>query len=195
MQGQGLGVLLSHHRDDQLHLCYRLSLGRRTLHLCARCAGLYPALALTLVAGRLGPVWPWWLEWGLMFLAPLPALVEWGTTVATGRPDRANPVRTLTGLGLGVGLGANLVVNTRELAGPAVSAQLLFFLASVWVVWLISYARRSRARRAQASAGSGPRPSLEEFLARELGPPRSPAGPTVGAGRRGESADVDHPGP
>lgn len=158
---QGWRVLLSHHRADQFHLCYRVP-GTRVC-LCARCVGIYPGLALALILGRaLGP-WPWWLDWGLLFLAPLPALIEWGLTAATGRPERANWIRSLTGLGLGVGLGTNLAINTRDLLGYPVMAQLAYLLAFIWVIWMVSYGRRSKARR-EALKKRLARPSLQEFV-------------------------------
>jgi len=167
---QGLKVLLSHHRADQLHLCYRVP--GTGLCLCARCVGLYPGMALALVLGRLTGPWPWWLEWGLLFIAPLPALVEWGLTAATGRPERANWIRSLTGAGLGLGLGADLVHNTRDLLGYPVMAQLLMFLVFIWFIWMVSYSRRSGVRR-QALRKRLARPSLQEFV---LGPAEPGAG-------------------
>ncbi len=160
---QGWRVLLSHHRADQLHLCYRLGGAHRALCLCARCVGLYPGLALALIVERCCGPWPWWLEWGLLFLAPLPAMVEWGLTVASGRSERSNPVRTATGLGLGVGLGTNLAVNARDLLGMPVLAQIAYFLAGIWVVWMISYGRRSGVRR-RALRRRLRRPSLKEYV-------------------------------
>ena len=90
-------LLLSHHPADKLHLCYRLRLGPRTLHFCARCSGLFPAMFLTLVVGQLTGPWPFWLEWLLLFVPPLPAFLDWGTTVATGKPERSNRVPAASG--------------------------------------------------------------------------------------------------
>lgn len=172
---QGWRVLLSHHRSDQLHLCYRVGLGSRQVCLCARCAGLYPGLLLVLGLGRWTGPWPWWLDFALLFLAPLPALIEWGLTIATGKPERANWLRSLAGLGLGAGIGANLAYNSFDLLGYPVMAQFVYFLTCVWVVWMVSYARRSQARR-QALIARLNRPGLQEFV---LGPdqdqtPRTP---------------------
>ncbi len=162
--GQGWGVLLSHHRDEQLHLCYRVHLFGRDIFFCARCSGIYPALFLVLLAERTTGPWPWWVQWGLLFLAPLPALVEWGITTATGRPDKSNITRTVTGMGLGAGIGMNLAVNTRHLAAPAVTAQFVYFLAVVWIVWMFSYTRRSKARRKAMRGRRRRKQSLEEFV-------------------------------
>jgi uncharacterized membrane protein len=144
---QGYGVLLSHHADDELHLCYRLRVGSRLLHLCARCLGFYPAMAVVLFAGRISAPWPAWLVFGLLFLAPLPALLDWGVHVGLGRKERSNGFRLVTGMGLGVGIGANLVVNMFDLLGDPVIAQLLMFLIYFWFVWVVSYTRRRLGRR------------------------------------------------
>jgi uncharacterized membrane protein len=145
MERQGFfSLLLSHHMVEDFHLTYALRLGSHTLHLCARCSGLYPAMFCTLLIGRLTPRWPFWLEWVLLFLAPLPALIDWGTTAATGKPERNNTIRMLTGIGLGVSLGTNLLINTYELLAVSVWAQVTFFLAVIWVVWLLSYLRRRK---------------------------------------------------
>ncbi len=160
---QGLGILLSHHRADQLHLCYRLTLGRRTAHLCARCLGIYPGMALALALDGLCGPWPWWLQWGLLFLAPLPALIEWGISAGAGKPERVNWIRLLTGLGLGVGLGTNLAANTRDLLGYPVMAQFVMFLTFIWVIWMFSYARRNDVRR-QATLRRMQRSGLREYV-------------------------------
>ena len=149
---QGLLILLSHRSEDELHLCFKVRLGAQKLHLCARCLGLYPGLFAALIAGRHFGPWPFWIEWGLLFLAPLPALLEWGLTVGAGTEPRPRLVRLLTGLGLGIGLGASLELNTRSLLAPAVLGQLALLLGTVWIAWLASYLRRGenrRARRAQ----------------------------------------------
>jgi hypothetical protein len=124
---------------------------------------------LTLVIGRLTGPWPEWLEWTLLFVPPLPALMDWGTTTATGRPERANWIRFVTGLGLGTGFGASLHVNTYDLLGKPAMAQFVFLLSSVWLVWMISYGRRSRLRREKLRERMRNRPTLEQFLRQSLG--------------------------
>jgi len=140
-------LLLSHKPDDKLHLCIRMRVFGRSLYFCSRCLGLYPALLLVLGLGRMIGPFPAWLTFVLLFLAPLPAFLDWGTRTAAGLPERPNSVRFWTGIGLGLGLGANLYVNSYALLSLPVMAQIAFFLASIWVVWLTSYLRRRRARR------------------------------------------------
>jgi uncharacterized membrane protein len=162
------GLLISHHPPEQLHLCYRIRLGRRYLHFCARCSGLFPAMFLTLLIGRLTGPWPEWLAWFLLFIPPLPALMDWGTATAAGRAERANWIRMVTGIGLGTGFGASLHVNTYDLLGRPVMAQFVFLLTSVWVVWMVSYSRRSRMRREKVQERMRNRPTLEQFVRQSM---------------------------
>ncbi|RME28556.1 MAG: DUF2085 domain-containing protein [Deltaproteobacteria bacterium] len=161
-------LLLSHHTEDKLHLCYRMGWGNHRVAVCARCLGLYPAMVGALLVGRATGPWPEWLEWTLLLLAPIPALLEWGTTVASGRPERPNAVRLSTGIGLGLSLGASLHVNTYALFSAPVRAQLLLLLASIWVVWLASYFRRFRARLAKIRQLNRERQILGRRLMEEL---------------------------
>jgi len=123
---------------------------------------------LTLAAGRLTGMWPAWLEWSLLLLAPVPAILDWGTRTATGQPERANWFRFLTGLGVGIGAGASLHVNSYALLGPVVRAQLMFLFASTWSVWMFSYLRRRRARRARLNQRIDHRSSLGQILQESL---------------------------
>ena len=167
-----LSLLISHHRVEELHLCYRLPVGRRILHFCARCLGIIPAMILTLVLGRLTGPWPEWLVWALLLLAPLPALLDWATTMAAGKPERANWIRFTTGIGLGAGIGASLYVNTYALLSYPVKIQFIYLLASVWIAWMFSYARRSKTRRERVMQRAKRRPTLEEYVSGKA--PRDP---------------------
>ncbi|MBW2699185.1 MAG: DUF2085 domain-containing protein [Deltaproteobacteria bacterium] len=161
---QGWGILLSHHGTADLHLTYPLRLGRRRLHFCARCVGLYPAMFLVFLGGSLIEPWPWLLEWGLLLIAPLPAMLDWGTSTAAGKPERSNGLRMVTGIGLGLSIGAMLHVNTRDLLGVGVQAQLIFMLGSLWTVWFVSYFRRRRMRQVRVRRS---RLSLHEYIAQD----------------------------
>lgn len=98
--------LLSHHEPHEHHRCYAPSVGGRRVRLCARCLGVYPGIAVGLLAAL--AAWP--LPTGLVAVAalPLPALVDWAATAFTDRRGR-NPVRTATGAALGYAYGVGLV--------------------------------------------------------------------------------------
>ncbi|SDX92767.1 DUF2085 domain-containing protein [Halopenitus persicus] len=98
--------LLSHHEPAEYDRCHRLRVGSRTIHLCARCSGVHPGIAVGIVLGTGG-----WLggTLGLAAIAVLPiaALVDW--TLTAGRPEAgSNRVRTATGLLLGTAYGLGL---------------------------------------------------------------------------------------
>lgn len=96
--------LLSHHRPSDRYRCYAPELLGRRVHLCARCAGIYPGIALALVTavytGGVG-------QPSIVLLAPLPALLDWTVTTFTDRRGM-NGIRSVTGLLLGYGYGIGL---------------------------------------------------------------------------------------
>lgn len=98
--------LLSHHEPDEYHRCYAPTVGGRRVRLCARCLGVYPGIAV----GLLAALAPSPLPTGLLAVAslPLPALVDWAATAFTARRGW-NPVRTATGAALGYAYGVGLV--------------------------------------------------------------------------------------
>lgn len=99
--------LLSHHEPDERERCHTVAVGDRRLHLCARCTGIYPGIALG-IALTVGGLWPAWvsLPW-LVALLPAPALADWARSALRNRPG-TNAVRTLTGAGLGLAYGTGL---------------------------------------------------------------------------------------
>lgn len=105
------GYLLSHHLPSERHRCYTMRIRDRQVHLCARCSGIYPGIAVGLLAYALAP--PQFASVLLVTLLPLPALVDWTVTAFTDRRGH-NVARTATGALLGyayaVGL-ANLFVD------------------------------------------------------------------------------------
>jgi len=157
-------LLLSHRPKDQWHLCYRFRVGEREWALCARCLGIFPAGALTFLVGRLTGQWPWWAEWGVLMLAPLPALFEWATTSVSGRPDRKNWIRMVTGIGMGMGIGGALHVNSYALINGPVAAQFLFIVATVLLVRIVNYIRTGIKRRRRVKERLRNRPTLEEYI-------------------------------
>ena len=157
-------LLLSHRPKDQWHLCYRFRMAGREWALCARCLGIFPAAALTFLAGRLTGQWPWWAEWGILMLPPLPALFEWATTSVSGRPERKNWVRLVTGIGMGIGIGGALHVNSYALINGPVAAQFLYIIATVLLVRIINYIRSGIKRRRRVKERLKNRPTLEEYI-------------------------------
>lgn len=98
-------MALAHHPLQQANRCVHLPLGQRRLALCARCLGLYPALAATLVLqilwrpGSLGAV-----DWWLVLAGSAPALLDWGAGLLDWRSG-SNPRRLVSGALLGAALG------------------------------------------------------------------------------------------
>ncbi|MFB6170565.1 MAG: DUF2085 domain-containing protein [Haloarculaceae archaeon] len=98
--------LLSHHTADERERCHTLAVGDRRLHLCARCSGVYPGIAVGVALTVVG--WPGWVAPGwLVALLPAPALADWALSALGGRSGD-NAVRTLTGAGLGLAYGTGL---------------------------------------------------------------------------------------
>lgn len=97
--------LLSHHEPAAWDRCYAPSLLGRRVRLCARCLGVYPGIAVGLVAAATGGPLPA----GLPVLAalPLPAFLDWTATAFTERRGY-NPIRTATGAALGYAYGLGL---------------------------------------------------------------------------------------
>jgi uncharacterized membrane protein len=159
-------LLLSHRPVDQWHLCYRFRLAGREWALCARCLGIFPAMALTFLVGKLSGEWPRWFEWAVLMLPPLPALVEWSTTAVAGKPESKNWVRLVTGIGMGMGIGGALYVNSYDLLNQPVSAQFLYVVATVLLVKVTVYIRFGIKRRRQVKKRLRNRPTLEEYIRR-----------------------------
>jgi len=106
---------LAHHRREQLQRCLLLPLGGdRRLALCARCTGLYPALAVALLLQallRLGPAGA--ADWVLVLSGVFPALFDWGLSWL-GRRRGSNALRLATGVVLGLSLGRGLWLYFRD---------------------------------------------------------------------------------
>lgn len=97
--------ILSHHPPSQYDRCYAPVVGSGTVHICARCAGIYPGIAAGLLAFALAPA----ATKGMLLVAvlPIPALVDWVVTTLLERRGY-NVVRTVTGAALGYGYGLGL---------------------------------------------------------------------------------------
>ncbi len=101
--------LLSHHAPGERYRCYAPELLGRRVHLCARCAGIYPGIVVALgIALFVSSLTHSSTVALLIILAfPLPALVDWTVTTFTDRRGY-NALRTVTGLLLGYGYGIGL---------------------------------------------------------------------------------------
>jgi uncharacterized membrane protein len=113
-----LDFLLAHHHPEEYDRCYAVG----GAHVCARCAGLYPALALMLALQLQGLIPEVRAEWAVLFLLPLPAVFSWARRRLTGAAG-SNPVATVTGVLLGVALGRGIYLYLRDHAAVAFWAQ------------------------------------------------------------------------
>jgi hypothetical protein len=97
---------LSHHHDDQLDRCLVL----RGRHVCRRCAVLYPLALVTMVGLLLGGVAVGPVLLTLLWLLPLPTVLEWVLEHA-GRirhsPARLVALTALAAPALGIALAAH----------------------------------------------------------------------------------------
>ncbi|QGN07672.1 DUF2085 domain-containing protein [Halorhabdus sp. CBA1104] len=97
--------LLAHHRPERRYRCYRVSLFGSRIALCARCSGLYPGVAVGLIAFFLAG--PPFVGLVLIALLPAPALCDWVVTSVRDRRG-SNVIRTATGALLGYAYGLGL---------------------------------------------------------------------------------------
>ncbi len=144
--------LLAHHYPEDYGRCYAIG-GRR---ICARCIGLYPVLLAVLaseLALRMTAVQPW--EPFAIGVLTLPALADW----ARGRFDPSsgtNPVRTLTGVLLGIALARTVYLN---MVAPANWLSVAHFAAlAVAAVVVEVLARPHRLKRRSAAEEGTQRP-------------------------------------
>ena len=124
-----LDFLLAHHRPAEYDRCYELG----GLHVCARCAGLYPALALVLGLQLAGIVDTVRAQWAVLYLLPVPAIFSWARRRLTGAGG-SNPVSTVTGALLGVALGRGIYLylhDHRSVAFWALAAGLVVVVLTV----------------------------------------------------------------
>jgi uncharacterized membrane protein len=111
--------LLAHHEPSEWYRCYAPTVFGRRLHICARCAGIYPGIAAGLAAYAVGPAWL--VNVAFVALLPAPALADWMLTSFSERRGY-NPVRTATGglLGYGYGLGLLLFFLEGDVRVPVI---------------------------------------------------------------------------
>ncbi|MCA3014066.1 MAG: DUF2085 domain-containing protein [Myxococcaceae bacterium] len=131
---------LSHHFADEHHRCYRLG----GWLVCARCAGVYPALALVfgLQALARAPLdLPLDVPVGLAL--SVPATLDWA--VGRWRPHLfSNAWRSFTGLLLGAALGRSLYVHVQRPLPAVLLAQTVLVTAVAVPVILATWRHRRR---------------------------------------------------
>lgn len=125
--------LLSHHEPSEYHRCHRLEIRGQPVHLCARCSGVYPGIALGIALFLTDILTS--LQLVLVALLPLPALLDWCLTHFRP-PDGSNVIRTATGVllgvGYGLGLGHLLVAREPVVLGVGIGYGLLAAVALAW---------------------------------------------------------------
>lgn len=122
MANRATPIGLSHHPPEQYSRCIRL--GR--WHLCRRCTVLYPTAAAAAVATALllGSQSP--LDLYLLFLLPLPAVVDWWLE----HLDRVSysPIRQLVvTFAAGVGLGRGFTLYLADPSDPLFWSMVLIY--------------------------------------------------------------------
>ena len=132
---------LSHHPPEEFDRTWQV--GR--LHVCARCAGVYPVLFVALfLQFRLGAPLQLRLD-GLMGVALImPAVLDWA--YGRWRPHAGSNVwRTFTGVLLGAALARSLYVHLQRPFPPILLAQLsMVGVVVVGVLLLGFFAPRHR---------------------------------------------------
>lgn len=114
--------VLSHHEPRNWNRCFAVSVPWRNkehpVQVCARCAGIYPGIAVGILACAAGVI-PHGAIPVLVGALPVFALADWGRTAYTRRTGR-NLVRATTGFLLGIGYGCGLVGLTYPSLRPTV---------------------------------------------------------------------------
>jgi len=98
--------VLSHHGPSNWNRCYNMPIFSHNVRICARCSGIYPGIIIGLstfhlISGNVPIII-------LLFLLPLPALLDWSLTSFT-KLNGKNISRSLTGALLGYAYGIGLV--------------------------------------------------------------------------------------
>lgn len=124
--------VLAHHLPSEFYRCYSPVVFGRRVHVCARCAGVYPGIA----AGVLAYVTLLQGSDALLAVAvlPLPALVDW--TLTTVRDARGyNPVRTATGALLGCGYGLGIAILLFDFTPAVLLVGALYAIISSMLIY------------------------------------------------------------
>jgi uncharacterized membrane protein len=132
-------ILISHHLPASYGRTFVLRTRRRTLHVCARCAGqVLGVIALVLVYLGRGALPVPFFALSTQFLvafAPIPAAVDW-LTQTLGRRESTNPLRTVSGalLGFASADALALLLTERWLLVLGAVFVLAIYLASILAI-------------------------------------------------------------
>ncbi len=137
--------LLSHHIDSELYRCYALRLGKRAVHLCSRCVGIYAGILLGALLHALRLL-PRSAYLPAVAVLPLFALLDWSASAFTGWKGH-NPLRTLTGLLLGMAYALGINLFLTSFPNLAVAWLGLFYGAVAGMLLSLKKAKGSPAMR------------------------------------------------
>lgn len=159
--------LLSHHRFDERHRCFRLG----GAYVCSRCLATYPVLCAALALQLHRPMAPLWLpfDWALLYLLPLPAVLDWVAGQLTGWKG-SNALRFASGLLLGTGLGRAAYLYLRHPRDVRVFAFGLGLVGVAGITWGLRQVLRKPPRDNDHRHGVEPQ-TAEELLGNRGGKP------------------------
>jgi len=140
--------MLSHHPPAMFDRCYKVG----SVHICARCMGIYPGLALGVAVFFWLPPFPDWLDWIILLVLPVPALLDWAAYWVWSEPG-TNTRRTLTGALLGIAAARNLYLHWQNPFCPKVITQAVLLLLAAAGLWFFGYKRRKRLSTADLLKG------------------------------------------
>lgn len=137
--------LLSHHEESELYRCYALRLGKRTVHLCSRCVGIYAGIALGILL-HAQALLPSSAYLPAVAVLPLFGLVDWSVSALRGWRGH-NVLRTLSGLLLGIAYALGLVLFFTSFPNLAVAWIGVFYGAVAGVLLSLKKAKDSLVER------------------------------------------------
>lgn len=108
-----LSLVLSHHSASRSNRTIAIRVLGREQRFCTRCTGQWAATAACVVAMLVFPVEVSLLVWMVVLsFLPMPAFLDW-ITQTWGLRESNSPLRLLTGLALGTGVGLQVVAGVK----------------------------------------------------------------------------------
>ena len=128
-------LLLSHHMPEKLNRTIHVRFRGRSIHVCARCTGVYSGALSVFVAGFFGFGFPLGSYVLLFALLPIPSAIDWMTQSCKKRESR-NAIRISTGFLFGVSQGLFLLMIVNGLFTLFLQALAIIgiYLSSVYVI-------------------------------------------------------------